>query len=204
LSTDTGGFFIKEIVLIEGEKNSPLMSDSSTDIEFLKDVYTTASNRYKPRQIRLLLIAEAPPCNLDRFFYFEDVKKQDSLFLEIMGVLYPNQKAAYLASGRDTEGKKDLLETFREDGYWLMDLSEVPPEVTGQPLESCVPDLLQRLQRLVSPDTPIVLIKANVYDLLYPVLSAKGYRVIQERLPFPGSGQQRVFRDKLKKIIASL
>jgi hypothetical protein len=180
------------------------MSNTTSDVDFLKQTYTAASYRYKPRQLRLLLIAEAPPCNLDRFFYFEEVKKQDSLFLEIMGVLYPDQKAAYLASGRDPDLKKDLLEIFRDDGYWLMDLSEVPPELTGQSLESYVPDLLQRLHKTISPDTPILLIKANVYDLLYPVLSSQGYRVIPERLPFPGSGQQRVFREKFKKIIASL
>ncbi len=179
------------------------MKNDDNDIDFLKEVYTTASNRYKPRPIKFLLIAEAPPCNLDRFFYFEDVRKQNSLFLEIMGVLYPDQKAAYLASGRETERKQDLLETFRDDGYWLIDLSEVPPELTGESLASCVPNLLKRLQKHITQDTPIVLIKADVYDLLYPVLSEQGYRVVAERLPFPGSGQQKIFREKFRKIIVS-
>ncbi len=185
-------------------KTNRWMNNADNDVDFLKEVYTTAANRYKPRPIKLLLIAEAPPCNLDRFFYFEDVKKQDSLFLEIMGVLYPDEKEAYLASGRETDRKKDLLEMFRNDGYWLTDLSEVPPELTGQSLESCVPGLVKRLQKHITPDTPVVLIKANVYDLLYPVLSEQGYKVIAERLPFPGSGQQRVFREKFKKIIEAL
>ena len=68
------------------------MQKSISDLDYLKDVYASARNRYRPNEIRVLIIAEAPPCALDRFFYFEDVKKQDSLFLEIMGILYPEKK----------------------------------------------------------------------------------------------------------------
>src|SRR5437867_2723215 len=38
-----------------------------------------ASRRYKPRHIKILLVAEAPPSALDRYFYFEDVAEHDSL-----------------------------------------------------------------------------------------------------------------------------
>ena len=49
--------------------------ESITDAEYLKETYAKARNKYEPSHINTLLIAEAPPCNLDRFFYFEDVKK---------------------------------------------------------------------------------------------------------------------------------
>src|SRR3954447_25398700 len=39
-----------------------------------------AAAAYRPRDVRLLLIAEAPPSDLDRYFYFEQVRDQDSLF----------------------------------------------------------------------------------------------------------------------------
>jgi hypothetical protein len=39
-----------------------------------------AALRYKPALVKLLLIAEAPPSALDRYFYFEDVRDKDSLF----------------------------------------------------------------------------------------------------------------------------
>lgn len=177
------------------------MKDTPSDILFLKQRYAAARNKYKPRHLKMLLLAEAPPCSLDRHFYFEDVKRQDSLFLEIMGVLYPEQKKAYLASGRDTELKTGLLETFKEDGYWLVDLAEVSPSISGESLGDCVPHLLEQLQKHIDTTTPIVCIKANVYDLCYPVLLSHGYHVNNERLPFPGSGQQRVFREKFKKVV---
>lgn len=175
--------------------------ENITDVQYLKETYAKARNKYKPSHISTLLIAEAPPCNLERYFYFEDVKKQDSLFLEIMGVLYPDKKQRYLKAGRPTEGKMELLEMFKEDGYLLLDLYEVPDEVFSVSNEACAEALLNRLEKLIDKSTPVILIKTNVFDLCYPVLTAKGYNVSNERLPFPGSGQQKVFREKFNKIL---
>ena len=177
------------------------MKDPGTDIEFLNEVYAAARNKYKPNNINVLIIAEAPPCALDRFFYFEEVKTQDSLFLEIMGILYPKEKQRYLSSGRDPSMKRNLLETFKLDGYWLLDLSEIPTSVSNNSLESCVPSLVSKLEKHIDKNTPIILIKSNVYDICYEALKAKGYRVINERLPFPGSGQQKVFREKFARAL---
>ncbi len=174
------------------------------DVEFIKNRYAKARNKYKPNSIRVLLIAEAPPNNLDRYFYFEEVKTQDSLFLEIMGVLYPEQKQVYLSSGRDAHLKAGLLETFKEDGYHLIDLSQVPGSLSGASYESCVPPLLEGLNKLIDKKTPVLLIKANVYDICFAPLVTNGYAVYNSRMPFPGSGQQRVFREKFKKAIAAL
>lgn len=178
------------------------MANSSLDIQFIRNRYAKARNRFKPRQVTMVLIVEGPPDSLDRHFYFEDVKKHDSLFLEIMGVLYPEQKKRYLAAGRDTMLKEDLLEAFKEDGYWLLDLSEIPCNLLEESLKNCLPSLLERLKSQVDKRTPIILIKANVYDLCYAPLVADGYTVYKERIPFPGSGQQRVFREKFKQALA--
>lgn len=179
------------------------MKPSVSDIDFLRELYASARNKYKPSQVSVLFVAEAPPDSLDRYFYFEDVKKHDSLFLEIIGVLYPGLKARYLASGRDTVLKQELLEHLKADGFWLLDLSEVPLSVSANTLERCVPSLLERLEKYITKQTPIILVKANIYDLCYPTLQAQGYKVSSERLPFPGSGQQRVFREKFRKVISS-
>ena len=179
------------------------MNTNASDIEFLKDVYALAGAKYKPVKIRTLLLAEAPSDNLERYFYFEDVKRQDSLFLEMTGVLYPELKRRYLQSGRKTELKEGLLYLLRDDGYWLMNVSQVSLNISKTTLEDCLPDLLQRLQKTIDKKTPVLLIKANVYDLCYSFLLEHGYNVINERLPFPGSGQQRVFREKFAKVIGA-
>ena len=177
------------------------MKDLISDIDFLRNAYSTARHKYRPTNINVLIIAEAPPCALDRFFYFEDVKTQDSLFLEIIGVLYPEDKEKYLSSGRDTSIKKDILESFKLDGYWLIDLCELPTSLTDESLDSHVPSLLSTLEKYIDKSTPIILIKSNVYDICYRPLKAKGYKVINERMPFPGSGQQKIFRQKFRKAL---
>ena len=179
------------------------MEHHLSDIAFLKNVYALARNKYKPAKIQTLILTEAPPCNLDRYFYFEDVKKLDSLFLEIMGVLYPGLKQQYLKSGRKTEIKEDLLAQLQSDGWWLMTVAEVPFEIANFSLQDCLIDLTARLNKYITKQTPIILIQANVYDLCYPLLTQQGYNVLNERLPFPGSGQQKVFREKFAKAIGA-
>lgn len=180
------------------------MENDPLDIQFVRARYAKARNRFKPRQVTTLLITEGPPNNLDRYFYFEDVRTHDSLFLEIMGVLYPEQKKRYLASGRDAMLKEALLENFQEDGYWLLDLAEIPCSLVDVELGSCIPSLLERLTKNeIDKRTPIILIKANMYDMCYAPLLKLGYNVQNERIPFPGSGQQRVFRTKFSKLIVS-
>ena len=180
------------------------MEHSGADIDYLKAVYSTARNKYKPSQINTLLIAEAPPCALDRDFYFEDVKVQDSLFLEIMGVLYPTEKEKYVKKKRDAAMKEDLLTSFREDGYWMIDVSEIPTSIDTDPLDSFLPALIAKLEKYITKKTPIILIKSNVYDICYQPLKDLGYHVIDERMPFPGSGQQKVFREKFANALTAM
>lgn len=172
------------------------------DHDFLADTYASARNRYKPASVETILLTEAPPDNLDRFFYFEDVKSHDSLFLEVMGVLYPEQKGAYLKAGRLTEAKRDLLERFQHDGYWLHTASMIPLSLTHQKLQDCVPSVLHRLQKYISKSTSVILIQACVHAAFYPTLRDEGYNVWPEKIPFPGSGQQRIFRQKFAAALA--
>jgi hypothetical protein len=140
-----------------------------------------AAIKYKPDQVKLLLVAEAPPAALDRYFYFEDVRTQDSLFRYVARSIVGVEPTR--------ENKRELLERLRDRGVFLIDLSEDP--VDGSPLSNSVADLVRRAQRL-KPDK-IVLIKASVYDAAFAALLEAGLPVVDERVPFPGSGQQRRF-----------
>lgn len=177
------------------------MSELEFDIEFLVDLYASARNKYKPAAIETLLLAEAPPHNLERFFYYEDVKSHDSLFLEIMGVLYPEQKQKYLKAGRPTHQKEELLRRFQSDGYWLLNVADIPLSYTSEALADFIPSLLKKLKTYIQKTTPVILIKASVYETVYAVLAEEGYNVINDKIPFPGSGQQGVFRKKFKKAL---
>jgi hypothetical protein len=140
-----------------------------------------AAREYKPDPVDLLLAAEAPPSALERYFYFSDVREQDSLFRYVCRVLLDREPTR--------EGKGDLLAELRDRGVFLIDLQQEPRD--GTPLSEFVPELVERCERL-NPGW-IVLIKTTVFDAAYPALALAGLPVSAVRVPFPGSGQQRRF-----------
>lgn len=163
-----------------------------------------AREQYKPSKLKVLLIAEAPPSDDARYFYFDDVPHHDGLFVELMKVMYADDFMSYVGNRRPA-GKRDWLRRFQEDGYWLLDAAEEPLDGAPKGGPSRVrflvakSDLLERLEELsgqgyVSAKTRFILIKATVYDAFFGLLAAHGYSVIDRRIPFPGSGQQGRFR----------
>ncbi|TCJ16198.1 hypothetical protein EPD60_07625 [Flaviaesturariibacter flavus] len=174
---------------------------NADDLLFLRDVYTAARFRYRPAGLQTLLLAEAPPENPERFFYYEDVKRQDSLFLEIMGVLYPREKEAYLKGGRRTEDKTALLRRFQAEGFWLWNFYPLPASPTTESDALLLERLLESLEQYVPRETPIILIKTSVYDSCYAPLRAAGYNAVNRRLPYPGSGQQGLFREGFRRAL---
>ena len=53
--------------------------------------YATASVKYTPRNTHVLFVAEAPPDSIDRYFYFDDVKQGDWLWIALMQALFPSE-----------------------------------------------------------------------------------------------------------------
>jgi hypothetical protein len=84
------------------------------------------------------------------------------------------------------------------DGYFPLDLSEVPMNLLGRSLNDCVDDLIIRIGNIKAN---IILVKANVYDCCYKKLHQKGYNVIDKRIAFPSSGQQTNFRTVFSEAI---
>ena len=50
-----------------------------------------AAKTFCPIETRILFIAESPPSNEERYFYFVDVKTQDLLWIELMRVIYKDE-----------------------------------------------------------------------------------------------------------------
>lgn len=148
-----------------------------------------AAERHKPEPVDLLIVAEAPPSALDRYFYFEDVTQQDSLFRYVArGVLGAEPTRA---------NKAELLAQLKEQGVFLVDLK--PEPVDGMPLADSVPGLIERCRALAP--RAIVLVKATVYDAAYSAMKRAGLPVVEERIPFPGSGQQRRFEESFARAL---
>jgi hypothetical protein len=100
--------------------------------------------------VKLLLIAEAPPAALDRYFYFEDVPKQDSVFRYVARSILDVEPTR--------QNKPALLAGMRETGVFLIDVQTAP--LDGTPLTASVPGLVKRALALAP--TKVILIKATV------------------------------------------
>jgi hypothetical protein len=153
---------------------------------------------YMPDVIQTLLIAEAPPpCG--RFFYHAEVPKHDYLFLGVMDVLFREQTSQFLHERRDKTLKKRMLVDFKSQGFYLVDLFDRAGKQPEPAELQAVERLLGRLTRtrtrnIISPDSPVILIKVNIYDTLYRRLKELSWNVIDVRMPFPSHGHQDCFR----------
>jgi hypothetical protein len=170
-----------------------------TKPEEIKKNIQTAREKYKPETIRCLFIAEAPPDKIDRFFYYSNVKTADYLFLGITEILYPELKKEYLDRRRPAELKEKILKKFCSDGYYLMDVLDIPLSLHRGYLSTASSDLIKRVKEVTDKNTPIVLIKVTTYDAVFENLRNTGFRRIAPiRIPFPGQGQQKIFSEKFR------
>jgi len=119
-----------------------------------------------------------------------------------MEVLYPTLKKEFLDHGRPPYLKKEMLKKFQSDGFYLLDLLDSPKKNYGKNLSDVVPELIKRVKSVETIDTPIILIKANAFDLAYQSLLAKGFqKVYPRKIPFPSSGQQGKLRKGFEKAL---
>jgi len=148
-----------------------------------------AAAKYRPSDVRVLLVAEGPPAADDRYFYFEDVASHDWLFLGVTQVLLGRKPGRW--------EKAACLKELQEMGVFLIDLKLDP--VDGSSLQAFVPDLLTRC-RALAPER-IILIKATVFDVAYDALRTAGLPVIRQRIYFPSTGRQREFQEQFAEAL---
>jgi hypothetical protein len=177
-------------------KTKPVDNINKVDFTKVKIQIEQAREKYKPDEIKYILVAEAPPESLDRFFYFLNVRSSDWLFLGVMQALYSQQKDEYLIRKRDSALKEKLLLRFKEDGFYLVDLLDYPLSYYTGNLSETTAELIKKVKHLANERTQIILIKANVFDTAFTVLKESGFNVIDKKIDFPASGGQKKFHEK--------
>jgi hypothetical protein len=181
--------------------------------------FAEASRKYRPQAIKVLFIAEAPPAiRFERFFYFARVNEADTLFLEMMKVLYPidtgfveyeDSRKPEFDAKRVRWQKTELLDKFKRDGFYLIDASEQPmPEDADTTtkkhiIRSALPELRRKTRELSNEgDTRVILIGAPTYSICAEALRKDGVRVLNvEMINSPARGGQKLFRLKLGMVL---
>lgn len=148
-----------------------------------------AAADFRPGHVHTLLVSEAPPSALDRYFYFLDVDIHDSLFRHVVEATFGE---------RPTRDKLPWLDALKAEGYFLVHVSP-DPFTDRDVLVPLLPSLVRRC-RALAPER-IVIVGARLYDLSYDELRDAGLPVVDARLPIPGNGQQRRFLDRAQPIL---
>lgn len=153
-------------------------------------------------------MAESPPREgSGRFFYFEEVPVGDSLFLELMKALYEDARGNAKTL---RQRKVEYLKRFRDDGFYLIDASQVPVagesrSVKTQAIQAGLGQLEHDLIEIQHPNMKVVLVSSLVYEICCEPLRRAGFNVINtEMVDFPGFGRQKEFQAKFARIIDSL
>jgi len=165
----------------------------------MSDQYAEFARRYTPHgKLRILFVAEAPPNSTDRYFYFEDVKRGDWLWIALMKLLYPNPNI-WNDTKKQRLRKPYWLAKFREDKFQLIDAVKIP--ISGRESERVLQieryacDLVKEIETIAPRE--IVLIKKSVFNALFTKFKNCKLPVAnREYLPFPCSGQQTEFHQR--------
>lgn len=167
---------------------------------------TEAREKYRPHAIKYLLVAESPPTEgSGRYVYFEDVSEGDSLFWQTIKTLYPDDCPPSAPPPRHR--KREFLERFRADGFFLLDAVEKPlgkasPAMKRRLILDSLPRLKGDLRAASGTGTKVILISAPVFEVCAAALTADGLNVVNvEMIDFPGSGGQRKFREKFARAL---
>lgn len=179
-----------------------------------------ARKKYRPTEPRVIFIAEAPPENIQRFFYYEDVKTGDALFINLMRVLYPELREEHNGTVEEIrKNKAQLLKRFQADGYYLIDALPNPISLKLSSrervklIEERKTEIANEVSELLGskkpesavPDLGVVLIKATVFDALESYLLNDRQILIlnsQLKVPFPSHGHIADFAETLHKILS--
>jgi hypothetical protein len=179
--------------------------------------FEEAARRYLPDPLRLLFIAEAPPAfKVNRLFYFTGLKDGDTLFLEMMKVLYPAE-VGYREGGfrpgssvkQMRHRKPELLRMFQQDGRQLIDAytRPMPDGATAATktalMRSELPALQSKVARLVSKrSVPIILIGGITYSVCAEALRLDGHKIVNDTMiHHPARGGQKLFRAELRDVL---
>jgi hypothetical protein len=163
--------------------------------------YLSFRNKFKPKRIRLVLIAESPQVS-GKYFYDATGDVSEPLFKALI---------KHLGMKTLPAAKEIGLRKFQQKGWLLVDATYEPVNKShsrNRVIKRDYPKLRQDLVRLTKPkqaSVPLVLIKANVCRILELPLRADGFNVLNNgRLVyFPSYGRQNDFRRQFGMILKS-
>lgn len=193
--------------------NSIIMADNSTFKLYHINMsnYDKIRESFKPKFIKVLFIAESPPPDANiqssrHFYRHEQVRKDDRLFVNTIKALYPESEN--LTEPEIEISKKDWLQKFANDGFYMIEALQesqkhkVTKAGRQDKISAALPDLLERVKKLATPKTKIILIKSNVFEIAAEPLKQAGFNILNMKLvDYPGHFNQVAYRKKVSELL---
>jgi hypothetical protein len=159
--------------------------------------YLSLRRRYKPKKLKLIIIAESPPAS-GKYFYDPIGRITEPLFAALM------RHVPFTPKSKD-EG----LRRFRRTGWLLVDATYEPVNKLKTSARNAVIDRSYKLLRrdlavlTAGKPIPLILIKKNVCRRLEPKLKKAGFEVLNDgvEISFPSNGRQPEFHNKFRVIL---
>jgi hypothetical protein len=146
---------------------------------------TTAASAWRPKRIRLLIVAEAPADD-ERYVYFEK-GAADLLFAALAEVFF---------EAPATGDREPYLKELRRRGVFVIEAKPDAPR-RGEPLAPYVGPLLLNVETLGAE--AIVLVSADVHGAAFAAMKKAGLPVVDVRVPGPEHALE--FRQKLRQAL---
>jgi hypothetical protein len=160
--------------------------------------YVKMRGRYLPKTISAIFVLESPPA-AGRYFYNPNGQTTEPLFSAMMRLI--KCKPVRKASG---------LTEFAKRRFIIVDATYTPVNhiknrtKRDQVILKSYLELVKDLRAITkNKKTPIILVKANICDLLADPLKKDGFNIINNdiRIPFPAFGQQNIFRQRMRRVL---
>ncbi len=154
---------------------------------------------YLPQHRKIVFVLESPPKS-GLYFYNPTGRVSEPLFSAMMKDII----------GIKPDSKDQGLREFASRGFLLIDATYTPvnhdhlsAQERNKRILDDLPVLVEELRGYAGPDTGVVLVKANVCTLLEPILTARGFRILNRgrTIPFPSNGQQNRFREAVRQVL---
>lgn len=173
--------------------------------------YKKEAEKYLPRKIKYLLIAESPPEDYRNYFFYTGDENGNYCFFE--NIILATLNIKYEQKIHD---KRKILNMFINKGFYLIDAVEYPinsleDDKRKEVLVQNKFILKERLNEfnntgLVYPRTKIILVKNIVCELFKDFLEADLELVYDKKfgikcIGYPGYYSDKRFINKLKNII---
>jgi hypothetical protein len=145
--------------------------------------YEELREKYRPREIKLLLIGESPPDPRDkdrRFFYSPCLTRYDNLYRGVVAALLPSS---------DVRDKIGRLSELQRRGVWLIDTVDHPinglrSSLRRRVLREAVPRLVERCKELLPRG--IIICHGGVFSVASEPLMTAGLKLLHtQSVPFP-------------------